>query len=173
MDAGLPIMVEGNWNSLEYVLVYYTDIAIHFQLHSLAFSLCSVIVMLYLHRRAQKYGPRSVVVQLIHGLRNHRHPRPQASRHITIVMYLTMFVLSSCLYSTDLFWWFMQTKAILLEAPGYKGRITPAAKALQLQSVPSISFMMTVFTPSSYALIVSLYSITCMHGSELCKACSG
>ncbi len=46
---------------------------------------------------------------------------------------ILMFLLSTFIFALDVFWFFYQTRGILLEALGDEGKITPAEKSVILR----------------------------------------
>ena len=56
-----------------------------------------------------------------------------------------MLVLSSFMYSADLYHWFMKIKVLLLDAPGDEGKF---------QSMLSTHLVVTVFPTAAYLIIV-------------------
>ncbi|KAF9006781.1 hypothetical protein BDZ89DRAFT_1079629 [Hymenopellis radicata] len=61
-----------------------------------------------------------------------------------IFIFSAMFALVSLVYAIDLSWFFIQTRAILLQAVGDEGKITPAEKALNLNAQKSVRGMLAV-----------------------------
>ncbi len=61
-----------------------------------------------------------------------------------LFIFSTMFTLVSVVYAVDLFWFFIQTREILLQAVGDEGKITPAEKAVQLTAKEYVRVLIVV-----------------------------